>query len=76
MPQRASHIPHANERSALQKMRLREQLTIEKLHPAGKQTIDKMLEKGWIERGSDAVGRAVYCITTIGQEALRAYIPG
>jgi DNA-binding PadR family transcriptional regulator len=57
-------------------MRLREQLTIEKLHPAGKQTIDKMLEKGWIERGSDAGGRAVYCITTIGQEALRAYIPG
>jgi DNA-binding PadR family transcriptional regulator len=47
----------------------------EKLHPAGKQTIAKMVAKGWIERRSDARGHHVYCITVIGLEALRAPIP-
>jgi DNA-binding PadR family transcriptional regulator len=34
-----------------------------------------MLSKGWIERRSDDRGRAVYCITAAGQEALKAPIP-
>jgi predicted transcriptional regulator len=42
------------------------------MHPAGKQTILKMLAKGWIEKQAD--GRT-YCITPEGQEALKAIIP-
>jgi DNA-binding PadR family transcriptional regulator len=48
---------------------------IEKLHPSGRQTIASMLSKGWIERRSDDHGRAVYCITAAGQEALKTQIP-
>jgi len=59
MPARTSHIPHAVERSTLQKMNLTEGLPIEKLHPAGRQTIAGMLAKGWIERRSDDRGRPI-----------------
>jgi hypothetical protein len=52
-----------------------EGLPIEKLHPSGKHTIASMAAKGWIERRSDNDARAVYCITTAGQEALKAPIP-
>jgi len=75
MPARPSHIPHAVERSTLQKMNPTEGLPIEKMHPAGRQTIASMLAKGWIERRSDDRGRAVYCITEAGFEALRTRIP-
>jgi hypothetical protein len=47
----------------------------ENLYPAGKQTVAKMIAKGWIERQSDARGRPVYCITDTGLAALRATIP-
>jgi DNA-binding PadR family transcriptional regulator len=49
---------------------------MEKLHPAGKQTIATMLAKGWIERRSTDHGRAAYFITAAGQAALKAPIPG
>jgi hypothetical protein len=74
MPARPSHIPHAVERSTLQKMSPSNGLPIEKLHPAGKQTIASMV-KGWIEGRSDDRGRAIYCITEAGYDALRALIP-
>ena len=73
MPARPSHIPHATERTALQRMSLTRGLPPERLHPAGKQVIAGMQAKGWIEKQAD--GRT-YCITLAGDEALRAIIPG
>jgi hypothetical protein len=72
MPARPSHIPHAIERTALQKMSAIRGLSPDQLHPAGTQTIARMLAKGWIERQSD--GRT-YCITPAGDAALRTPIP-
>jgi hypothetical protein len=72
MPARPSHIPHATERTVLQKMSLTRGLAAEKLHPAGTKLIATMLAKGWIERQAD--GRT-YCITPAGNEALKAIIP-
>jgi hypothetical protein len=48
-----SHIPHAIERAALQKMSLTKGLRPEHLYPAGKQIIAGMLRKGWIEKQPD-----------------------
>jgi hypothetical protein len=76
MPPRPSHIPHSNERSALQRMSVAKGLSSEELHPAGKQAIASMAAKGWIERGSNDRGRPVYFITAAGQAALKAPIPG
>lgn len=73
MPARPSHIPHATERTALQRMSPTRGLPPEQLHPAGKQVIASMQAKGWIEKQPD--GRT-YCITPAGDEALRAVIPG
>ncbi|WP_074817515.1 MULTISPECIES: hypothetical protein [Bradyrhizobium] len=70
MPARPSHIPHAIERAALQKMSVGMGLSSDKLYPAGKQTIAAMLTKGWIERNGGS-----YFITEAGQAALRALIP-
>ena len=75
MPAWPSHIPHARERSTLQKMSAIEGLPIEKMHPAGKHTVAGMMAKGWIERRSDDRGRATYCITEAGGDALRTLIP-
>jgi hypothetical protein len=71
MPARPSHIPHATERTALQKMSLTRGLPPEQLHPAGKVTIAKMLQKGWIEKQAD--GRN-YCITAAGEQALKTIV--
>jgi hypothetical protein len=75
MPARPSHLPHARERSTLQKMSPSEGLPIEKMHPAGRHTVAGMLAKGWIERRSDDRGRAIYCITEAGYDALRTPLP-
>jgi hypothetical protein len=75
MPARQSHIPHSNERTALQRMSPTKGLSVEQLYPAGKQTIATMLAKGWIERRSDDSRRTVYCITGSGLAALKAPIP-
>ena len=72
MPARPSHIPHATERTTLQKMSASRGLSPDKLHPAGPQTIANMTAKGWIERQPD--GRT-YCITAAGEAALKAPIP-
>ena len=72
MPARPSHIPHATERTTLQKMSLTRGLPPEKLHPAGKLVIASMQAKGWIEKQAD--GRT-YCITPAGDAALKAIIP-
>jgi hypothetical protein len=45
MPARPSHIPHAVERTTLQKMSATAGVPLEKLHPAGKQTVAGMLAK-------------------------------
>jgi hypothetical protein len=71
MPPRPSHIPHSNERSALQRMSVAKGLSSEELHPAGKQAIASMAAKGWIERGSNESGAADlfhYCGRTSGLE--------
>jgi hypothetical protein len=75
MRARPSHIPHSVERTTLQRMSPTEGQRIEELHPSGKQTVASMMAKGWIERRSDGQGRAVYCITAAGQDALKAPIP-
>lgn len=72
MPARPRHIPHATERTALQKMSPTRGVRPEQMHPAGKQIISGMLAKGWIEKQPD--GRT-YCITPAGDEALKAVIP-
>ena len=72
MPARPSHIPHATERTVLQKMSQTRGLAAEKLHPAGAKLISTMLTKGWIEKQAD--GRT-YCITQAGEKALKAIIP-
>ena len=72
MPPRPHHIPHATERTALQKMSRTRGLPPVQLHPAGRVIIAGMLAKGWIEKQPD--GRT-YCITPAGDAALRAVIP-
>jgi hypothetical protein len=72
MPAGPIHIPQAKERAALQKMSPTQGIRPERLHPAGKQIIASMVAKGWIEKQPD--GRT-YCITSAGEEALRAIIP-
>ena len=52
-----------------------EGLTVWNMHPVGKKTIAGMVAKGWIERSSGGGVDARYCITEVGQEALRAKIP-
>lgn len=74
MPARAPHIPHAIERSALQKLNGPKGLSKEGLYPAGKNTITKMLAKGWIERRPGISGPR-YLITPDGAKALKARIP-
>ena len=59
----------------MQKMSATEGLTLERLHPAGKQTVAGMVVKGWIERHLDVHFGARYCITRVGQMALEAKIP-
>jgi hypothetical protein len=74
MPARPPHIPHAIERSALQKLMGSQGLSKDRLHPAGKHTLAKMLAKGWIERRSE-LGGVRYLITPDGEAALKAPIP-
>ena len=76
MPPRPSHIPHNLERTALQKLSAAQGLPLAQLHPAGPQTVARMLEKGWIERQPDDGANIRYCITSAGQAALKAKIPG
>ena len=71
MPPRPSHIPHNSERSALQRMIGKAELTANELHPAGPPTIAKMVAKDWIT----AVGNDRYRITPAGAAALKAEIP-
>jgi hypothetical protein len=75
MPPRPSHLPHNLERTALQKLCATQGLLLAQLHPAGPQTIARMLEKGWIERQSDNIGGTRYCITPAGKAALKAKLP-
>ena len=75
MPPRPSHLPHNLERTALQKMSATQGLPLAQLHPAGKQTIARMLAKGWIEGQLNAGGGTRYCITPAGEAALKAKIP-
>jgi hypothetical protein len=71
MPAGPSHIPHARERAALQKMSHTRGMRLEQLHPAGKQMIAIMVLKGWIKKQPDRT----YCITVEGTEALKIPIP-
>ena len=50
-------------------------LSLENLHPAGRQTVAGMLAKGWIAREVDARSGARYCITPAGEAALKAQLP-
>ena len=69
MPPRPSHLPHTIERAALQKLLVRSSAD---LHPAGKKTILRMIEKGWI-KGPLAGGQ--FEITVSGEAALKAQLP-
>jgi hypothetical protein len=50
-------------------------VSLEKLHPAGRQTVAGMLAKGWIAMEVTARSGARYCITPAGEAALKAQIP-
>ena len=63
------HLPNHYERSALTKLASGRELPFSKLFPAGRHTIAKLLEKGWIERAGSA-----YRITEGGKAALRAKV--
>ena len=65
MAQRAPHLPHNIERTALQNLRDFQWLPAVALHPAQKQTIAKMLAKGWIEMHSGP--QPLYRITAAGE---------
>ena len=69
---RPSHLPNHYERSALTKLASGRELPSSKLFPAGRTTIAKMLEKGWIERAGST---QLYRITEGGKAALRAEMP-
>lgn len=70
MAPRASHIPHATERTALQKLIAAGPLPFFKLHPAGKRTVKAMIEKGWL-----AMEGQNCTITEAGEAAFKAKIP-
>ena len=70
MAPRSSEIPHATERSALQKLIVAGPLPFFNLHPAGKRTVSVMLKKGWI-----AMEGQHYKITEAGAAAFKAKIP-
>jgi hypothetical protein len=72
MPARAGHLPTHFERSARAKLRAHAQLRARELEPIGRQTLQKMMTKGWLERGN-AVG--TYRLTAAGDAALRAQLP-
>jgi hypothetical protein len=72
MPTRASHLPSHIERRALQELRAKGELSARKLEPTGLKTLQKMIAKGWLERG-DTVG--MYRITVAGETALRPQLP-
>ena len=72
MPARPSHLPSHTERTALLKLRAYTELTAREREPTGQQTIQKMVAKGWLERG---VKPGTYRITAAGDEALRAPLP-
>ncbi len=73
MPARSSQFPNHYERSVLQRLRLGNELPATKLlSPAGRATIKKLLEKGWIDHGSSI---ELYRITRAGDNALRAELP-
>jgi hypothetical protein len=69
---RPSHLPNHYERSALTKRAAGRELPFTKLFPAGRTTIAKLLEKGWIERAGSTQH---YRITEGGKAALRAEMP-
>lgn len=73
MPGTVSHIPRANERSALQKLMGMRGLSKADLYPTGKHCIAKMLAKGWIEQRAGISGTK-YFITSDGEKALKAHI--
>jgi hypothetical protein len=56
----------------MQKLRAGQQLPLNKLHPAGRLTVVKMVAKGWIEGPLDG---GTYRLTDAGASALRATIP-
>jgi hypothetical protein len=68
MPARASHLPTHIERTALQKLRERGELSERGLEPTALPTITKMKTKGRIERGR---GGDTYRITPTDEESLR-----
>jgi len=73
MSPRAANIPHARERSALQKLISGKSLSLVQLYPTGKDTVAGMVDKGWIICETLAQGHR-YRITSAGTEAFRAKI--
>jgi hypothetical protein len=72
VPARPSDLPNYYERIALQKLAKGSELSAAQLAPAGRQTIAKLLEKGWIQHGDAA---RLYRITKAGDAAMRAELP-
>ena len=71
MPPRLSHLPNHRERTALLLLRSHGELPIIKLHPTGQSTVNRMVEKAWVER----IGMDAYRITPAGEAALKAELP-
>ncbi len=74
MSVRPPHIPHAIERSALQELQEKPGLTLLNFRTAAKRTIEKIVQKGWVEQ-CFAARATRYYTTENGLAALRAPIP-
>jgi DNA-binding PadR family transcriptional regulator len=75
MSPRAPEIPAYTERVLLQSLRNRGSLTLQELYPAGKVLIQRILKKGWIEKGRGSNNVEGYRITPAGEAALVRKIP-
>jgi hypothetical protein len=67
--------PNARQRDVLQILRQAEWTPLPRLAPAGNTTLEKLVDKGWIERRSAENGPPCYRITELGRQAFRAPVP-
>jgi hypothetical protein len=74
MPARPSHLPTTPERVTLQRMLGGRVLLISELDPAGKQTVRKLMTKGWIALHQMKPSMS-FRITPAGEAAMKAKIP-
>jgi DNA-binding PadR family transcriptional regulator len=73
MPPRIRTLPHNQERYALQLLLSGQWKPSSTLQPTGDRTLNKMVEKGWLERR--VAKHFEYRITEAGREAFHSPLP-